>query len=135
MIIENQFDIVRFVLALIVGITLYINLNNIGKIYGISKKIVNIILILFFLVTLVSYFGFSIILNLFFVIIILWCIFFTFIVDRKYSYGFSIIFIFLSVFILLLGYSKLAEYFSLIGFGILVIAVLKDIFYGKLSEK
>ncbi len=135
MIIESQFDIIRFVLALIIGITFYVNINNIDKVYGLDKKFLNAILAIIFFITLTSYFGFSIILNLIFILIILWCLFFTFIVDRKYSYGFSIIMICLGVIALLLGYSKLAEYFSLIGFGILIIGVLKDIFYEKLFEK
>ena len=68
------------------------------------------------------------------VLLLLLFLFLSFFSDRVYNYLFSIIFLIMAIFLLVLKLNKISEVLAGIAFLFLVLGFLKDVFYEKLIK-
>lgn len=65
----------------------------------------------------------------------LWAFALGFLSDRKYSYTLALVFLLMCPFLLTIKMDKLAEFFAVLCYLCLVLGVLRDLFYEKLTDQ
>jgi hypothetical protein len=126
--------IVSLLLFLILIFTLFPLEDKVNKILELKtpKHFLITLALLLVLVVLAAVLKTSFIINLILLAFAVWAFVFGFMIDRKYIYSLALIFLASVPFLLILKEEGIAEFCAILTYLLLVLGVLKDIFYEKI---